>query len=312
MVSFASFASNVLLFGLIFGMAGTVDLPTFRARWTDPRGIVTGVLSQFVLLPALGFAAGIILDLDPVARVALLVTTTAPGGGFSGLMCSLCNADLALSVAMTTASSILCVAAVPANLLIYLRGIEIDVPWASLIASVGVVGTAVLAGLALGHARPLWKPAMNGVGTVCGILNIGVAALASGGSSKPFWEYDAGFVLAIGSPCAIGLCVAFAVAKFALALPAPHAVAIAIECSYQNTALAIALVFCIFAGTPDASYAATIPLIYGGIEPLFITPFCLVAWKMGWTYARASVPFIPWLVDNWQPRPALRMSTGML
>ena len=51
----------------------------------------------------------------------------------------------------------------------------------------------------------------------------------------------------------------------------------------------------------DAGYAAGIPLIYGAIEPLVIAPFCLLAWKAGWTYGDSRLPFSQWLLNNYQP-----------
>jgi hypothetical protein len=51
----------------------------------------------------------------------------------------------------------------------------------------------------------------------------------------------------------------------------------------------------------DAGYAAGIPLIYGAIEPMVIAPFCLLAWKLGWTYCPPDRPFLEWLLGNFQP-----------
>ena len=50
-----------------------------------------------------------------VTRITLLLVTASPSGGFSGLWCSLCNADLALSVAVTTASTLVSVPLMPAS-----------------------------------------------------------------------------------------------------------------------------------------------------------------------------------------------------
>lgn len=51
----------------------------------------------------------------------------------------------------------------------------------------------------------------------------------------------------------------------------------------------------------DAGYAAGIPLIYGAIEPLVIIPFCLLAWKAGWTYGAKDLGFFEWVSNNYQP-----------
>ena len=49
----------------------------------------------------------------------LLIVCSSPGGSYSNLLCSIFNVDLALSISMTTASSILSILFLPMNLLIY-------------------------------------------------------------------------------------------------------------------------------------------------------------------------------------------------
>eukprot|EP00957_Ditylum_brightwellii_P066894 5076933-Ditylum_brightwellii.AAC.1 len=51
--------------------------------------------------------------------VTLLIVTASPGGSYSNWWCSLFNADLALSVAMTALSTLLSAIFLPANLLLY-------------------------------------------------------------------------------------------------------------------------------------------------------------------------------------------------
>ena len=49
----------------------------------------------------------------------LLIVCSSPGGSYSNLLCSIFNFDLALSISMTTASSVLSVFFLPVNLLLY-------------------------------------------------------------------------------------------------------------------------------------------------------------------------------------------------
>jgi len=123
--------------------------------------------------------------------------------------------------------------------------------------------------------------------------------MSSGASNTPFWSHPPIFVMAIGTPCVVGLIISFLISRYMLGISGPQAVAICIECSYQNTALAITVALSVF--KDDAGYAAGIPLIYGVIEPLVIGPFCLLAWKLGWTYAPREVGFWQWIGGNYQP-----------
>lgn len=234
--------SNVFLFGLILGMAGTIDARKFWLRIGEGRGIILGLLCQFALLPLLGFTVVRVFDLDSVAGITLLITTTSPGGGFSGLLCFLCNADLALSVAMTSVSTVASMALIPFNAYLYIHrvyGVSVALPWTGLIITVGVVIVAVAVGLTLSATRPAWKTTLSRIGTVCGLLNILIAGASSSTSDTPFWSHRPLFMLAIGLPCLVGLIVSFVTSKVLLGMEAPQAVAIAIECCYQNTALAV-------------------------------------------------------------------------
>ena len=83
-VTWQSCLSNVLLFMLIAGMAGSCDARLFLTKFKAPKGMLAALFSQFVLLPAVGFASVTLFPQDAVTVVTLLVVTTSPGGGFSG------------------------------------------------------------------------------------------------------------------------------------------------------------------------------------------------------------------------------------
>mmetsp|Transcript_33736 Transcript_33736/g.92492 ORF Transcript_33736/g.92492 Transcript_33736/m.92492 type:complete len:185 (-) Transcript_33736:91-645(-) len=148
--------SNVLLFMLIAGMAGSCDSALLKKAFKRLNGIGAGLVCQFVLLPLLGFLSLTAFPQSPSTAVTLLVVTTSPGGGFSGWWCFLCNADLALSVAMTTASTIVSVFALPVNLYLYitlLYGRSVEIDFLQLCLSVAIVVVAAAAVVPLAHAR---------------------------------------------------------------------------------------------------------------------------------------------------------------
>ena len=66
------------------GMAGSCDARLFMTKFKAPKGMLAALFSQFVLLPAVGFASVTLFPQDAVTVVTLLVVTTSPGGGFSG------------------------------------------------------------------------------------------------------------------------------------------------------------------------------------------------------------------------------------
>jgi len=111
-------ASNALLFLLVFGMAAAVDIDSFKTRLKQKAGILVGLVCQFILLPFIGFCTVALFGTSVPKEVGtiLLVVTSSPGGSYSNWWCSLFNTDLALSVAMTTASTFFSIGMLPLNL----------------------------------------------------------------------------------------------------------------------------------------------------------------------------------------------------
>jgi len=302
--------SQIGLFFLIMGMAGTIDLASFRRQLLNVRSVATGVLCQFVLLPFCGFVAVRVAGLGYLDGIMLLLVTSSPGGGFSGLLCSLSNASVALSVAMTTVSTLLSFVALPFNMFLYLNlayGAEAKLNYLDLAVAIAIVIAAVAVGLALGTWQPEWRTAMNRAGSCAGLMNIILSILPGGidatGPTLPpdqLPERDALWFFSIMSPCVLGLVVSFAVARGLLHIDPPEAVAIGIECCYQNTGLATTVALTVF--TPaESEVAKIVPLVYGAAELLSISIFGLVAWKLGWTYVPPSMPFGACLFGNHQP-----------
>ena len=110
---------NVLLFFLVFGMSATVTTESIKSQLKNQKAILTGIVLQFLILPILGFVTVKLLDLDETMGITLLVVTSSPGGSYSNWWCSMFNADLALSVTMTTISTLLSIVMLPVNLLLY-------------------------------------------------------------------------------------------------------------------------------------------------------------------------------------------------
>ena len=151
-----SVVSYILLFILISGLAGTVEFHEFKKQFRDKVPIMVGFCGQFILLPFLGFCSVMLFGLTELGKedaqtvvavnattgnvtttvtvpdggvvgieaVILMMTTSSPGGSYSNWWCFIFNADLALSVAMTTVSSISSVFMLPLNLAIYLNAVS--------------------------------------------------------------------------------------------------------------------------------------------------------------------------------------------
>jgi len=311
--------SNGLLFLLIGGMAGSCDAMELRKKFVaERRGIVAGVFSQYVVLPLLGFLSLKALPQDPVVMITLLVVTTSPGGGFSGWWCSLSNADLALSVAMTSASTLACILFLPLNVAMYAAlltpGMHVEIAWAQLFLSVVVVMVAVLCGSLASHtfaqlhrrsAMPFglsaqaMRQGMNSLGSAAGVALMVFGGASNATSSDPLWENDTDWFACVAAPCVLGLVSSILIA-FRLDLASPSCVAVAIECVYQNTGLALTIALSAVPAD-KVGMASGVPIFYGLVEIVCVPLFALVAWRLGWTYAPTTDNLCKVLALSYQP-----------
>ena len=314
MVNTDELLADGLLFLLIGGMAGSCDAALLRSKFTTVngfKGIIAGVCCQFVLLPAAGFLSLLLFPQSPATAIALLIVTSSPGGGFSGFWCFLANADLALSVAMTTASTLVSVIALPLNLMLYvtlLYGRSVEVPMQELLRACGVVIAAVITGYTISRAFPSSRKVVSVIGQTAGVAQMTLGAAANGVSSDPVWENPPSWFACIMLPVLGGLCAALLVARL-IRLPNPEAVAVAIECCYQNTGLALTIALSAMSAA-DIGEGSGVPLTYGVVEILIIPVFALTAWRLGWTYAPTSENVCVALVGNYQPSADAREEDG--
>ncbi len=153
----ASLAPHVpLLLGVImFGMGLTLRPVDFAIVGRRPRAVVAGVAAQYTVMPLLGFGVATVLDLDPLLTVGMVLVGAAPGGTASNVVVHLARGDVALSVAMTTISTLLAPLLTPLFVL-WLAGSVLDVPASSLVVSIlQVVLVPVLAGLLVRRLAPI-------------------------------------------------------------------------------------------------------------------------------------------------------------
>lgn len=279
-----------LLWFLVFGLAGSVDFDAFKARFKS-KGIYIGLCCQFILMPPLGFVTVAIFSLEPLYALILLIIVSSPGGSYSNWWCNLFNADLALSVAMTCVSTIFSIGMLPFNIWLYVNTLfpkvydgseEVELDFAALGMTLGVVVSGILAGLFFGYNYPQYMDPMNKFANLCGMLSILVGVFVSSNSEggKP-WAQDFNVYIASFLPLGVGLIAAYGIATF-FDLPKPQRVAVAIETAYQNTG--IALTIAISLGDEGAN-AAVVAVIYGGYEAVCFGMFAFTMWKLGHTLA---------------------------
>jgi BASS family bile acid:Na+ symporter len=97
----------------MFAMGATLRIRDFRAVVVLPRSFLTGLGTQMVLVPILAYGLLRVLDLDPGVAIGLAIIAAVPGGTVSNVFTYAGKGDVALSIALTAVTSLVCVVTLP-------------------------------------------------------------------------------------------------------------------------------------------------------------------------------------------------------
>lgn len=136
------------LLGIImFGMGLTLTLPDFKLVATRPLPVLLGVFAQYAVMPLLGLGIAFALQLPADLAAGVILVGCAPGGTSSNVVTYLAKGDTALSVAMTSVSTLLAPLLTPL-LTLWLAGQYLPVDGAGMALSIlQIVLLPVAAGL---------------------------------------------------------------------------------------------------------------------------------------------------------------------
>ena len=96
------------LLGIVMlGMGLTIDPKDFKIIFQAPRAVIIGVILQYTIMPITAFAIAKIFNLPPEIAIGVILVGCCPGGTSSNVMSYLANANVALSVAITSVSTLL-------------------------------------------------------------------------------------------------------------------------------------------------------------------------------------------------------------
>jgi len=108
-----SYFAPIMLTSLMFGMGLSLKVADFSRVFTLPKAALTGLIGQLLLLPLLGFGLCVVLDLNGIVAIGIMLLTLCPGGVLSNMFTLIGRGDLALSVTMTSISSLVTVFTLP-------------------------------------------------------------------------------------------------------------------------------------------------------------------------------------------------------
>mmetsp|Transcript_31271 Transcript_31271/g.47305 ORF Transcript_31271/g.47305 Transcript_31271/m.47305 type:complete len:495 (+) Transcript_31271:136-1620(+) len=305
--SIVTILANIFLFFLVFGLSATVPVKHLKRQLRNKWALMTGICMQFLIMPLMGLLAVVCFKkassgFTEAMGLTLLVVTSSPGGSYSNWWCSLFNADLALSVAMTAVATVLSIFMLPANLMLYSHlaygmhdagadGVMQALDLKTLFISLGVVMSALVLGLYTSYKfenKTFMKWANRGASLSGLCLIIVSTVFSSSGTETSFWNQNWDFYVGVAFPCLIGLALANIFSRLFARLEKPECMAISIECCYQNTGIAMSVAMTMFSDAEEQAQALAVPIFYSFVQTLTVLIYCVIAWKCGWTKAPAD------------------------
>jgi BASS family bile acid:Na+ symporter len=97
----------------MLGIGFNIHANAFKSVFLRPKGIITGLSSQMLLLPGIAFTIAYFAPIDPVYKVGLVLVSACPGGTASNLVTHLLKGRIALSISLTAFNSFLIIFTIP-------------------------------------------------------------------------------------------------------------------------------------------------------------------------------------------------------
>ncbi|MFO6446375.1 bile acid:sodium symporter family protein [Erythrobacter sp. NE805] len=247
---------------IMLAMGLTLTFEDYRGLLVMPRAFFAGLALQYTIMPLSGFAVAKALGLEPGLAVGLILIACCPGGTSSNIVTFIARGHVALSVAMTMASTFAGMILTPL-LTGWLAGQYVAIDrWNLFVNMVAVVLVPVVAGTLLNRLFPRAAARVSAALPVVAILLvILIVGAIVGGAKAQIVEHAGMLLLATFLLHASGFGLGYALSR-ALRLGVTEARTISIEVGMQNSGLGSGL-----AKTPafaaqfaDAAQAALAPV----------------------------------------------------
>ena len=257
---------NPVLGIIMFGMGMSLKFDDFKIVFSRPKDIIIGCLAQFTIMPLLAWVLSRLFALDQALAVGVILVGCCPGGTASNVITYLAKGDLALSVGMTSTSTVLAPVLTP--LLVWLlAGQSVDVDVAGMLLSIlWVVILPIVTGLIVKWFWPRFTeratdylPAVSSLAIafiVSVIISVNAQKLLMGGFV---------IILVVVLHNLSGLCLGWFLGRV-LRLSDAKRRAISIEVGMQNSGLASSLANLHFAAYPMATIPGAVFSVWHNIS----------------------------------------------
>ena len=272
---FSGFKGSIipLLMLVMFGMGMTLTWENFLKVFKMPGVIVYGILIQYLIMPLTAYLIATIFHLSAGLMAGVVLLGCSPGGTASNVMCYLGNADVALSVTLTTTNTLLAVIATPAFSYLFLSQI-VPVPfWGMMLSILEIVILPVLIGTAI---NSFWGKKIDRIRNVFPLISTSailvIIAIIVALNKKMIFNVDVLTVLSVFLLNAIGYAVGYYITGL-FKYDKKIRRTVGIEVGMQNSGLSVALAIKYF------STLAALPGALFSVWQNISAPILAVYWK---------------------------------
>ncbi|MEC7258559.1 MAG: bile acid:sodium symporter family protein [Pseudomonadota bacterium] len=248
---------NAILAVVMFSVALDLAPRDFRRLSQAPKPLIVGLISQFLLLPALTFALVLLVQPQPSVALGLMLVAACPGGNISNFITHRAGGNAALSVSMTAFATVGAIFLTPLNIAFWggMYGPTAQILQATSIDPVQVaitVGFMLVLPLGLGVALNTQRPALAArlrrpLQTLSMVIFAAFIVIALAANWAQFLTYAGGIAALVVVHNALALGGGYTIATLAGLSPFDRR-AVTIETGIQNSGLGLVLIFGFFGG----------------------------------------------------------------
>jgi BASS family bile acid:Na+ symporter len=111
--SFVDFIMPFAISIIMFGIGLELKFKDFARVFIQPKAVITGVLSQMILMPLIAFCLVFFWPIEPIFKVGFMLLAACPGGTASNLVTKLLGGRVALSISMSAFNSFIILFTIP-------------------------------------------------------------------------------------------------------------------------------------------------------------------------------------------------------
>ncbi len=248
---------NITLALIMFGVALGISLDDFKRLFKNPKIVLTGIISQFILLPLVTFIFIKLVNPMPSIALGMMMVAACPGGNISNFMTQMAKGNAALSVSLTAFATLVSLVMTPFNLHFWgnlyaptatiLQTIELD-PLELVKLVTLILGIPLILGMWVRKNKPIFADKLSKVlKPISLFIFILFIVIAFYENFNIFIKYVHYVLILVIAHNVLALLTGFYFAK-AMKLSYKNQKTLAIETGIQNSGLGLLLIFSFFEG----------------------------------------------------------------